>query len=337
MTHNEFFQAIKAGEVRSAYLFQGEEEHIKQKALQALREALLPPGLEAVNETVLMNPPSSDIIAAAETLPMLAERRLVQVHDSALLGSGRAAGESEEAGRLAEYLAAAPDTACIVFYCRGMADGRKKLAQALTKQGAVVRFDALSDPELQRWIAAQAKGQGKTITQQNAVLLAFTAGHELLTLGQEIAKLAAHAGERTEILQEDIETVATLSLECTVFQLVDALVEGKEAEALRLLRVMLENGEGRIGILAMLARQYRNLLYYRTMKDRGVPEGEMQKRLGVPAFAFRKLAAQARNMQTEALRDRLTLCVDTDYAIKTGKMREEDALERAIFRLKPEI
>jgi DNA polymerase III, delta subunit len=333
MTHEGFFEALKQGDVRPLYLFEGEEEHIKGKALEALRKRLLPEGLEAVNETILVNPPASDVIAAAETLPLMAERRLVLVRDSALLSAGKAANEADDSKKLSDYLASPPETASIVFYCDQQPDGRKKLTQALRKMAAVVTFARLGDAALAKWMQQQTRPHGKTISYETAIALAFTAGREMLTLVQELSKLCAYADSRQEIIQADIDAVVTPSLECTVFQLVDALVDGKEAEAFRLLSVMLEHGESRIGILAMLARQYRHLLHLRLMAGAGVSEGEAQKRLGVPPFAFRRLVRQMEGVETDTLRNRLDLCVDMDYAIKSGKLREDAALERAMLIL----
>lgn len=333
MNHDAFFAVLKKGDISPVYLFQGEEEHIKGKALEMLRHTILASDLCELNESVLINPSADALIAAAETLPMLCDRRLIIVRESALLTAGKAANEADDSAKLAAYLPNAPDTACIVFYCRQMPDGRKKLAQALKKSAAVVQFDPLDDTALHKWILQQLRAQNKTISPGNVSLLIFTAGRALLSLAQEIAKLAAYLGEREEVTREDIEAVITPSLECTVFQLVDALVAGKEADAFRLLRVMLENGEARIGILAMMARQYRNLLHLKLMQGKGLSDAEMQKRLGVPPFALRKLSAQAKKSDTGILRERLDLCVDTDYAIKSGKMREDAALERAMIRL----
>ena len=46
MDRKELMQAIKEGRVQGAYLFEGVEENIKASALNALRKALLPEGLE---------------------------------------------------------------------------------------------------------------------------------------------------------------------------------------------------------------------------------------------------------------------------------------------------
>mgnify|MGYP001145529622 CR=1 FL=1 len=45
MNHNEFVQALKAGKVSGAYLFEGVEENIKSVTLAALRKAVLAGGL----------------------------------------------------------------------------------------------------------------------------------------------------------------------------------------------------------------------------------------------------------------------------------------------------
>lgn len=111
MTHEEFFDALKRGEIAPAYFFHGEEEHVKASALEALRARLLPAGLEALNETALQNPAAAVVVAAAETLPLMAERRLVVVRDSALLTAGKASDEAAESAALVDYLGRLPDTA----------------------------------------------------------------------------------------------------------------------------------------------------------------------------------------------------------------------------------
>lgn len=333
MTHTEFFAAVKRGEIARVYLFDGAEEYVKERALETLRVKLLPEGLEALNETTLTNPAAAQIIECAEMVPVMAEKRLVIVRECAYVSNGKAAGDSDGAERLTKYLDALPESACIVFYVRGQADGRKKLSQAIAKKAAAVRFEPLSDAELNKWIAAQCRQLGKTIASQTAMQLAFTSGRELMTLAQEIRKLAAYAGDRAEITRGDVEKIATQTAECTVFQMTDALVAGKEAEAFRLLNVLLENGEGRIGALAMIARQYRNMLHYKLQREAGVPEPEIARRLGVPAFAARRLAGQVQRESAQSLKAKLDLCVETDYAIKSGRMREDAALERAMMML----
>jgi DNA polymerase-3 subunit delta len=334
INHTAFFQLLKAGLPGGAYLFHGAEEHVKRSALQRLRDAVLPEGLEALCETVLDNPAAADVVAAAETLPMMGDRRLVVVRDSALLVAGRSKDEAADSERLTAYLPKLPDCALVVFYCHGAADGRKKLSLALGKLGTAVKFDPLGDEELLRWMRGMLKAEGdKTIGAREAQHLAFTAGRDLALLTGELQKLAHYLGERRAVEAEDIDAVATRSLEYTVFQLVDALVEGQEARAFGMLAAMLENGEARLGILAMLLRQYRMLLTLKWMQAEGIDRTAQQRRLGVPPFVYDRARKQALGYTLERLKAAVALCVDTDFAVKSGRLHEEDALERAMLTL----
>lgn len=333
MTHQAFFDALKNGTLARVYLFSGEEEHVKRSALRKLRERILTPGLEQMNETILDNPSADAIISSCETLPMMDACRLIVVRDSALLTAGRARDEAAEAERLAAYIPRVPETSCLVFYCGGTIDKRKKLSQALSKAATVVQFDPLDDMELARWMRATLKGYGKTISPQEAQFLAFTSGRDLTMLLREIEKLVSYAGERTEITHDDIEQVATKTLECTVFNMVDAILAGKEEQAFRLLSHLLETGEARIGILALIQRQYRQLLHAKLMQEGKVPQGEQMKRLGVPSFVFNRIQGQVRGYDAAALARCVGLCEETDFGIKSGRMREDAALERAMLML----
>ena len=97
MTWKEFYAQLKSGALESVYLFSGPEEYLKREALGELRRALLPEGLEQLNETVLEGATAAQIVEAAETLPFMCERRVVEVRDWAPLLSGKARDEESEA------------------------------------------------------------------------------------------------------------------------------------------------------------------------------------------------------------------------------------------------
>ena len=97
-----------------------------------------------MNQTVLKDPDANQLIAAAETLPFMADRRMVVVSESGMLtGKARDYDEAASAERLKTYLPELPDTTALVFYVRGAADKRKKLYQTIKKCGCVVSFDRL--------------------------------------------------------------------------------------------------------------------------------------------------------------------------------------------------
>ena len=138
MDRKDFARALSTGIVPSVLLFEGEEEHLKQEALAQLRAAVLPAGMEALNETVLEDPETDRLIADAETQPFMSDRRLVVIRDLPCL-TGRA--EADE--KLISWLPSVPDTTILLFYCTGKPDGRKKLYSAVKKLDGIVTFSPL--------------------------------------------------------------------------------------------------------------------------------------------------------------------------------------------------
>ena len=328
-----FFDELKAGTVRSVYLFYGPEAYIKKSAIAALEKKILTPGLESVNKTVMSAPSAQAIIESCETLPMMSDYRLIIVRDCALLTSGKEKGGEQESALLEDYIRRVPQTTCLLFDVDDAIDKRKKLTKALAAMPGAVSFETLDDAQLSRWIAQQLRPLGKKMDARACEALAFTSGRDLTLLSGELLKLSAYAGDREKITEQDIDAIATHTAECTIFAMVDALSAAKVREAFELLAVLLSQGEKRIGILAMITRHYRQMMHLCAMQKERMPQGQMAKALGIPPFALTRLSRQVGRRSYESLCADVQRCVQTDYDIKRGALREEAALDRLMMRL----
>ena len=115
--------------------------------------------------------------------------------------------------------------------------------------------------------------------------------------------------------------------------MVDALAAGKAKEAFELLGVLLAAGEQRIGILAMITRHYRQMMHLRAMQAENQQQGQMAKTLGVPPFALTRLSRQVGRRSYDSLKRCVEMCVQADYDIKRGALREDAALDRLMLTL----
>ena len=328
MNHLEFDRLLAEGTLPPVLLFEGEEAWLKQQAWQALRQKLLPAGLEELNETLLDAPETDVLIAAAETMPLITDRRLVLVRDLPGL-TGR--GEADD--RLAEYLTHAPETVLIILYCTQKPDARRKIYTTLKKAGAIVTFSPLRDQELTSFVTRAFRELGKECDERTADFLIFTSGTDTQLLLQEIRKIAAHAGDAASIHPDDVRLLATPSAETTVFQMVDALVAGQQAKTFQLLRTQLLYGAERVSILALLLRQFRLMQHIKIMQYDKRDKNFIRSALGVPPFAVDQYIRQASAYTGRQVRDAVRLCLDTDYAIKSGRLNAEGALEMVVLKL----
>ena len=328
MDRKELDRQIQKGHLSGVYLLDGTEEYLKKKALNEMIRTVCEGGLEELNSTTLENPSTNELIAACETIPFMSEKRIVVVPDPAYI-SGRAEAED----KLRDYLVHLPPFCVLVFYCHGKVDARKALVRQISKNGAYVTFSAMDDSELNAWICGMFRENGKKCTAQVASQLAFVAGSDATLLIGEIGKLVGHSGEADEITMEDIQAVTTRSTEYAAFEIVNAVMDNQESRAFALMRDMLSAGESRIGILAMLLRQYRMLQHVSIMRLEKKTVDDMAVRLGTKGFVINKYLQQLRHLKPSQVRDSVNLCLDTEFRIKSGQLNQDGAVEALLIKL----
>ena len=338
MKADEFFHSMKTGNILSCYLFEGEEEYLKESALQQLRQKVLLPPFGDMNETVLNDPDAETLITVSETLPMMADKRLVVIRDSSLLSASREGAKTgkkkdTDGDSVSAYIAKLPPTTCLVFFTRGKANGVRKLYKEINKLGGLVSFEQLSNDGLVKWIARELKAQGKQIAQHTAEQLIFTAGRDLGTLKNELGKAAAHAGERDVVEREDIAAVVTPTVEYKVFDLADNVAEGNAPKAISLMNNLIREGEQRFMLLALLQRQYRQLLFASILTHKGVQSAAIAQQLSIPPFVAKKMQGMTKRFSIKQLKDCYDYCVDMEFLVKSGQMAEEGALEQVVYYL----
>ena len=333
MNWNDFYKSVKAGQYQSVYLFTGPEEHNKREALEALRRALLPAGLEQLNEAVLDGADAQTIIDSAETLPVMCDRRIVVVRDWAPLTSGKSRNEESEAERMLKWLQDPPDTCCLVFYMVLELNGKKKLASALKKLDGYVEFEYLSGPTLSKWCAQQLKPLGKRIRQDAIDEMTLMAGSDLTRLYGELAKLAAYVGDAPEIGVSDVRAVVTPSPEYSVFMILDHLLAGRLAEATQVVNSVLLTEPSPMRIIYLIGSQLRLDAHMKYAMEGGGNLPEVQKALNINSGRAWHIKKQIAPVKAEMLQALYLACVDTEYAIKSGSVQDRAALNALLMKI----
>ena len=334
MEWNDFYKSVKNAEYQSVYLFTGPEELNKHEALETLRRTLLPAGLEALNEVRLENVSAQAIIDAAVTMPVMCDRRLVVVRDWPLLTGGKAKNEEEDAARILEWLKDVPDSCCVVFYMSAEIDGRKKVSAALKKLPGYVEFSHLSGATLFKWCNQQLKPQGKKISQATLDEMTLMAGSDLTRLSGELKKLTAYIGDAEEITVEDVHCIVTPTPEYSAFMILDHLLSGKLAQACEVVEGELQAGSNAVRLIALLSSQLRLNAHVKLADDaRRALSPEDMKLLKLSSGRLYHIRRQIKNVPAAELQKRYLRCIETDHAIKSGRLRDKAALNALLLEL----
>ncbi|MDA1297315.1 MAG: DNA polymerase III subunit delta [Chloroflexi bacterium] len=274
-----------------------------------------------------------DIIAAASTLPFIADRRLVLVYG--LLGSmdGRDNKRGAEWDKLPAMLADLPGTSDVVFVESKPLRANARGVKAAGPGAEVREFSAPRGPALEAWARDRFTRYEATATRDAIARLVWLAGGDLRLLDSEIGKLALYAGER-EVTQADVDEMVGEAREASIFAAVDAVLERRPGVAMRLMYSLLEGGTSVSSIIAMLARQVRLVLLAGTLRAGNVPQQEIGTRIGVTnRYALEKTLGQTSRFGKDYLAQVHRRLLDADLDIKTGKLDERLALEILVGRL----
>lgn len=274
-----------------------------------------------------------DIIAAASTLPFLADRRLVLVYGLLQSMDGRGNSRGSEWDELPQKLTELPGSSEIVFVETTTLRANARGIKAAGPGAEIREFKAPRGPALEAWARDRFTHYESSANRDAIARLVWLAGGDLRLLDSEIGKLALYAGER-EVTQADVDEMVGEAREASIFAAVDAVLERRPGVAMRLMYNLLEGGTSVGSIISMLARQVRLVLLAGTLRAGGVEQTDIGNRIGLRnRYALEKTLRQASRFGKDYLALTHRRLLDADLGIKTGKMDERLALEILVGRL----
>lgn len=317
-------EEIKTGEFRQVYLLLGEEAYLRNQYRDKLKKALLGDG-DAMNFHYFEGKDVSpgEVIDLAETMPFLAERRVLVLENTGLFAHG---GEM-----LADYLKEPAPTAYFVFV-EESADKRSKLYKAVTAKGRAVEFKTQDEAVLQRWILGIMKKEGMNITGRDLAFFLEKTGSDMENIRGELEKLLCYCMGRDVVTAKDIEEICTKQISNQIFDMINAIAEKKQRKAMDLYYDLLTLKEPPMRILYLITRQFNMLLQVKELKNRGCDASTIGEKVGLAGFIARKYVAQAARFRTADLRRAVEDCVEAEEAVKTGKMNDVMSVELLIVR-----
>ncbi len=311
-------QDLKARSYRPFYLLYGEESYLKTSYKKSFREAF--GGKDGMNYSYFEgNVELDELLSVLETLPFLAEGRLVILEDS-----GFCRHSAPE--RLCSYLPRMPKSSHLMLIEKEV-DKRNRLYKLLDQGGLCCEMAEQDERALSAWAARILKKEGKRIRPAAMALLLERTGKSMEHILTELQKLSAYLGERELVEEEDLDAILSQNAEDRVFEMLSELGRGNRAGALRCYRELLAREEAPMKILALFRRSFNQLLLARECVEKGRNERESAGILGLKPYIAGKLMAQARHSTTQDLKERLARCLRYDAAIKSGKLSDRMAVE----------
>lgn len=314
---------IRQGNFKQIYLLYGEERYLRRQYRARLQQALCSGG-DTMNTHFYEGKDFSvgEVIDLAETLPFLSERRVIFITDSGLFKSG---GE-----KMAEYLTAPNETTFFVF-TESEVDKRSRLYKTVASKGYAAEFKTQDEKTLKRWIAGVLSKDGKKITEGAVQLFLAKTGTDMENIQSELEKLTCYCLDRDAVTESDVEAVCTTRVSSHIFDMINAIADRRQKQALELYYDLLALKEPPMRILFLIARQCNLLLQAKELKAKGYDNRTIGSKLGVPPFVAGKYLNQAARFKTSVLRRAVSQCVEAEEAVKSGRMNDRMSVEILIL------
>ena len=316
---------INSGNFRTVYVLYGQEAYLQKQYRDKLVNALVGEG-DTMNVWQVQGKEYSipQLIDFAETMPFLAERRVIVMEGTGVLKSG---GEA-----LAEYFADACETTTWILV-ESECDKRSKLFKAADKAGLCIEFTTQDETTLKKWILGMLKKEGRQVTGATLELFLEKTGTDMNVIRLELEKLLCYTMDKSVIESADVEAVCITRVTSHIFDMVDAIGVRDQRKALHLYNELQALREPPIRILFLIGRHMNILLQIKDLKKRGFDNKAMASKVGVPPFTVGKYVKQAGMYKTSQLKYALERCIQADEAINNGTLQDKMSVELLIFEL----
>lgn len=312
------------------YLFHGDDDYLKEEKVRSVIDRATDPGTRDFN-LEMRRAGETDAAAlglALDSLPMMAERRVVVLRDVTVL-------KKDARGVLAKYLAnPAADTVLVL-----VAGAGTRPDATLVDAATVVEFRPLDDGALAKWAALRASTLGVTIDPAAAALLCGATGNDLALLAGEIDKLRSYTNGGV-IDEAAVEAIVGVRHGETLGDLLDLVAQRKSASAVGLLeRVLAQPKTTGVSIVMALTTQTLALGWLLAARNRGLPQHQFERELFVllkenPSSiagrpwgdAVKAWVHALRHWDDNAVDHAVTLLLAADVALKDTRVSSEAQL-----------
>lgn len=273
-----------------------------------------------------------EVVAAAQAMPFLSDRRLVIVYGMlGALSSSKAKSAKEYLQYLVDNLPHLPESARLVFVeNQTLSDSHVIVKLVQTEpRGYIKAFNAPKNPTA--WIQKRVSEYGVKIEPRAVNALAAVVDGDLRRADNELYKLAAYVGAGGTITEREVALLTPYVPESNVFEMVDAMGQRDGKAAIGLLHQLLDNDrQDPMAVFGMIIRQFRLLVQARELVDTGANAKSISQTLGVHGFVAEKVTKQARGFSQQQLDKIYRHLLQTDQGVKTGKVSIEVALDLLI-------
>lgn len=334
-----FKAKLKSDNLAGWYIISGEEDYLKKYYMNSLRSLITAeddpfmPFNYAVYDGADID--FGAVSEAIKSPPMMSEYKLIEWRYANL--DELKEGEIKALEALFELK---NEYSYAIFSILANSDGfdtgtpkkPTKLYKRLSSGFDIIDFPKSTDSQLLSWLKKHFDAEGIGVDVKTLNSLIFRSGRSMEVLNNEVIKLASYAKAKgkSQIFSEDVDSIASSTVECDAFALSNAVldknVEGAFAALLDLKQRRIEPQV----VIAMLERTYSDLASVAFLLDEGAGAPIIESVLKFHPFKAKLYINAAKKVGSKALAEALSELCRIDASSKSGGMSGYGVIEMFI-------
>lgn len=252
------------GPLQPVYLITGDEPLLAQEAADAIRQAARNQGYterEVLDAETSFN--WNQLLAASQSMSLFGDRKILDLRTNGKVGK-------EGSQAICDFCDAATEDTLLLITCDKLDRNalRAKWVKAIETRGALIQVWPVDRTQLPRWLQQRAQAIGLNIDRAGIAILADRVEGNLLAAAQELEKLRVLVGDQA-VGADAVNSLVASSARYDVFKLIDCVLQGQTASALKMLHSLRKEGAEGIPLMGAISRELRSLHQCAQLSARG--------------------------------------------------------------------
>lgn len=327
---------ISKTEIGGAYLLLGKEGYLKDLIIDTISNKWLTEFSKNLNLDIISGEDldEKNFFERGETLPFMAPKRVLVVKEF-----GAFLEKKKPEDDFFEKTLSFPESS-IIFLVENDQVIKKtsKFYKKFQKNNRVIECDKLEHPELVSFIGNYVNKKEGEISPSDIEFFIYRSQYEnkrldinLYQIINELDKLLSYS--KGSINRAAIMVSIDEERTDSIFDLLSALGNRDLKKAMEIKAELVRKEEPIPRIIFMIIRQVRLLLSIKLLGLENYGSKEIQTRLGIKAFEFKRLDGQSRSISPETLRDYYHYLIQADLEIKSSNISEDLVLDTLFMKM----
>ncbi len=302
----------------SNYLIIGDDAFIREKEISRLKEKFLSKDEVDLNFSTYFPHNIDEIINSVETMPFMAEKRIVLVKESQNF-------PDSGVDALTAYLEK-PAKQAILILAADSSFKKSKIFKGISKHFEIIEANKPGNVDLRKWIKMFFNKEKISITDRAVDLILNFKGDDTQGIRMELEKLACFSSDG-KIDVADIEAIVNKGVKENVFKLVDAVNSKNSEWVFKILNDLYDLKKQPQEIIGYMSWYFKIIQKILLLSGRSLGAQSIASELGYSPGYTKRLCEQAKKYSKEKVKRWTIAIFRTDNDIKTGRCQGRLALE----------